>query len=335
MFAHLLLLLILAGGTALWSRADDQRPEPSSAAATVNGETISAAQLEAAVRTQVQALEERARQLRRATLNKLIDNLLLEQAARGEGASVSDYLNRHVESTSVPPADVDATYERSRDQFPGVLPAEAKYRIRRTLEDNRRAAALESLLKKLRAQATVTNHLMEDRLSALEFASQEGPSRGKAGAPVTIVEFSDFECPYCRAAQPALQQVLERWAGRVRLVFKHFPLERHAGALPAARAAVCAGSQGRFWELHDRIFAATGPLTAAFLRSAADGAGVNIREFEACMGSEESLEPVRKDILLGRTVGVAGTPAFFVNREQVASPAGMSAAVERILGGGK
>lgn len=315
--------------------AGEERPQPAKVVATVNGDSITSAQLEAAVRKQMEALEEHARQVRQTALNKLIDNLLLEQAARAEFVSVSDYLSRHVESVGVSPAEVDQAYERSQDQFPGVLPAEAKYRIRRTLEDNRRAAALNSLLAKLRRQASVTNHLMEDRLAALDFAAQEGPSRGDAGAPVTIVEFLDFQCPYCRAAQPALKRVLERWPGRVRLVFRHFPLEQHAQALPAARAAVCAERQGRFWGMHDRLLAGTEPLSEALVRSAASGTGLNAAEFEACLTSDSALERVRKDILLGRTVGVAGTPAFFVNRQPVATAAELDAAVERILGGAR
>jgi predicted DsbA family dithiol-disulfide isomerase len=258
---------------------------------------------------------------------------LLEQAARIEGMSVDAYLNRHVESVGILAAEVDQAYERSRDQFAGVLPAEAKYRIRRTLEDNARASALNELLDRLRRKGRVINHLMENRLAALDFAAQEGPSLGAADAAVTIVEFSDFECPYCRATQPELKRVLEKWPGQVRLVFKHFPLERHANALPAARAAVCADREGKFWEVHDGIFAATEPLSEAVLRSAVSGAGLNGSDFEACMRSEQALERVRKDILLGRTVGVSGTPALFVNRQPVASAAELDAAVERILGG--
>jgi protein-disulfide isomerase len=302
-------------------------------AATVNGDAITAAQLDAVVREQLEAMEARARQIRQSALNKLIDNLLLEQAARAEGIGVADYLQRHVEAVGVSTAEVDEAYERSRAEFPGVLAAEAKYRIRRSLEDNRRAAALNTILERLRRQARVVNYLMEDRWSALEVAAQEGPSIGPAEAAVTIVEFADFECPYCRTAQPALKRILARWPGQVRLVFRHFPLEQHANALPAAQAAACADSQGGFWKMHDRIFETAGPPSGAVLRSAASAAGLNMPEFEACMKGEEALGRVRRDALLGRNIGVAGTPAFYVNRQSVAGAAELEAAVERILGG--
>jgi protein-disulfide isomerase len=299
----------------------------------VNGQTITAAQLEQALRPQLQAMEERVRQMRQAALSKLIDNLLLEQAARSEGTSVDQYLHARVESVSVASADVDRSYEQSREQFPGVLPAEAKYRIRRTMEDNARAAALRGLLDTLRQRAQVTNRLVSDAMATLEAAAHEGPSFGNPEAPVTIIEFSDFECRYCRAAQPTLKRIMERWKGRVRHVFKHFPLDQHQHAMQAARAAVCADRQDRFWAMHDRIFAA-GELSEESLRAAAAGAGLKTAEFYSCMGSEEPADHVRKDMLVGRMAGVTGTPAFFVNRELVPAAA-LESTIERMLGGSK
>lgn len=333
--AKLLPSLSFIACSVLLSWADDRPPGADRVIATVNGEDITSAQLDAVVRTQLEDMEKRARQLRQTALNKLIDNLLLEQAARKAGTDTDGYLRRNVESVEVSSAEVDQAYVQSQKQFPGVLPAEAKYRIRRTLEDNRRAAALNALLEGLRRQAQISNQLVDDRLAALDFAAQEGPSLGDPGASVTIVEFADFECPYCQAAQPHLKRILDRWPGRVRLVFRHFPLERHASALPAARAAVCADLQGRFWPVHDRIFAAAPPLGDAALRVAASDSGLNTTEFEMCIKGEQSLERVRKDIVLGRTVGVSGTPAFYVNRQPVASAAELESAVERMLGGNR
>jgi protein-disulfide isomerase len=181
----------------------------------------------------------------------------------------------------------------------------------------------------------VTNRLAIDTASVLAAAAQEGPSSGDAAAAVTVVEFSDFECPYCRAAQQTVKRVMERWPGKVRLVFKHFPLDQHPNAATAARAAVCADRQGRFWELHDRIFEHTGSLTQEFLRSAANNAGLDIDNFDNCMRSTEVMDHIRKDMTLGRMAGVSGTPSFFVNGEAVAGAAALEAAVESALGGNR
>jgi protein-disulfide isomerase len=329
---HLINSIFLACIAAtLW--ASDDFAGSAEAIATVNGEPITAAQVEKTVQPQVQAMEDRLRQLRQGALNKLIESLLLEQAAKKEGTSVDEFLKKHVEAVTVPSVEVDRAYDGSRDQFPGILPAEAKYRIRRTMEDNARAAALRNLVASLRQQARITNTLASDILATLDAAAHEGPSIGNPDAAVTIIEFSDFECPYCRGAQPLLKRIRERWPGQVRHVFKHFPLERHQHAMQAARAAVCSGQQEQFWAMHERIFAAN-DLSEAALRAMAAGAGLRMTEFDRCMRSEQPEGHVRKDILIGRTAGVTGTPAFFVNRELVPASA-LESAVEKALGDGR
>jgi protein-disulfide isomerase len=299
----------------------------------VNGEAITAAQLEATIQAQIQAMEDRIRQLRESALSKLIDNLLLEQAAGKRGMSVDAYLHDKVESITISSAEVDRAYNASRDQFPGSLGAEVKYRIRRTLEDNARASALKNLIGSLRQEARITNALTSNIRAILQAAAHEGPSAGNADAPVSIIEFSDFQCPFCRAAQPALKRIRERWGGQVRHVFKHFPLEQHQHAMQAARATLCAGRQDQFWAMHDKIFAAT-ELSDAVVRDAAAAAGLRMSEYESCMRSEETDAQVRKDVVVGRTVGVTGTPAFFVNSELVPA-SGLESAVERVLGGAR
>ncbi|MGH9631035.1 MAG: DsbA family protein [Bryobacteraceae bacterium] len=170
-------------------------------------------------------------------------------------------------------------------------------------------------------------------MATLEAAAHEGPSSGNPNASLTIIEFSDFECPYCRAAQPVLKRIMQRWPGRVRHVFKHFPLEQHPHAMQSARAAVCADRQDRFWAMHDRIFAAS-DLSEGSLRAAAVGAGLRTAEFDDCMRNEQPADHVRKDMLVGRTAGVTGTPAFFINRELVPAAA-LESAIQRILGDSK
>lgn len=313
--------------------ANEGLNSPEKVLATVNGQPITTAQLEAAARPQLVQLEERARQIRDATLNKLIDNVLIEQAARAQGMSTDEYINRQVESVSVSSGEVDQAYSRNHDQFGGALPAEAKYRIRRTLEDNTRATALQQLLGKLRQEARVSNYVVAGALSALNAAAREGPSVGNPDAPVTLVEFSDFECAFCRAAQAPLRKAMERWPGKVRLVFKHFPLEQHAHAINAAKAGVCADRQGRFWPVHDRIFAIAGSPGADVLRIAGQSAGLNMTDFDRCMASAETADHVRKDAMLGRMAGVAGTPAFFVNGQIVSGVAALEPAIESALKG--
>jgi protein-disulfide isomerase len=136
--------------------------------------------------------------------------------------------------------------------------------------------------------------------------------KGASKPAVTIVEFSDFECPYCRAVQQTLKQVLETYAGDVRLVFKHLPLEGHRNSLPAARAAYCAGEQDRFWEFHEALFGAT-ELSPSVFTQIANELGLGMPKFQACLNSEQSRAVVVKDLETARLFGVESTPSFIVN----------------------
>ena len=137
---------------------------------------------------------------------------------------------------------------------------------------------------------------------------------GAEHAPVTIVEYGDFECPNCRQAQPAVQLLLERFAGRVRFVFRNFPLEEvHPHALAAALAAECAGGQGRFWPMHDLLFANQLHLGRADLHGYAGRLGLDVAHFTAEMDDQVYLQRVREQQQGGRASGVRGTPAFFIN----------------------
>lgn len=146
------------------------------------------------------------------------------------------------------------------------------------------------------------------------------PSRGSPMAPVTIVEFSDFECPYCGRAHPILQQVLRDYEGRVRVVFKQFPLSAHPHAMPAARAAVAAGNQDHFWEMHDLLFEHQRQLEEEDLERYAEQLGLDMDRFREDMQSAETQQRVEADKQQGQRLGVEGTPTFFVNGRRFREP---------------
>jgi len=143
----------------------------------------------------------------------------------------------------------------------------------------------------------------------------DDPMMGPEDAPVTIVEFSDFQCPYCqRSAEEVLPLILEQYPEQVRLVYRDFPLTQiHPQALPAALAAECADDQGKFWEYHDLLFANQSALDDASLEAYAAQIGLDQAVFDQCYTSQEHLDEIRLDYQDGLTYGVSGTPAFFVN----------------------
>jgi hypothetical protein len=202
---------------------------------------------------------------------------------------------------TVPDEEVEEAYQKSRDRFAGALASEARYRIRRDLEDKRRADALRRLLGGLRREATVTNYLLEG--AAADLAAGPAPSLGSTGAQVTIVEFCDFECPFCRKARPIIRHALAKWGPNARLIFRHFPLPRRPHAFEAAKAAVCAEQQGRFWEMHEVLFAEGQDLSSPGLAALARAGGLHEADFTECLKGAGAAERVRRDFRTGTQGG--------------------------------
>jgi protein-disulfide isomerase len=148
----------------------------------------------------------------------------------------------------------------------------------------------------------------------------EAPVRGAPMASITIVEFSDFECPHCGAAQPVLAGIVEQFQGKVKLAFKHFPLEGHVNAVPAARAAYAAQQQGKFFEVADALFEHQSELSEDKIRALAKSAGLDMDKFEADFTSEASRERVERDRKDGDKLSIEGTPALFINKRPFNEP---------------
>lgn len=147
-----------------------------------------------------------------------------------------------------------------------------------------------------------------------EVAADGFPAHGPPDAPVTIVEFSDFECPYCARLQPTLEQAKHQYGEHLRVVYRHFPLTGiHPDAWKAAEASLCAGEQGRFWELHDLMFAEQGALAVADLQEKAARLELDAEAFNECLDSSRHHDTVLADVLAGDALGVSGTPAMFIN----------------------
>ncbi len=147
----------------------------------------------------------------------------------------------------------------------------------------------------------------------IEVSADDDPSIGSENASVTIVEFSDFQCPFCARAVPTVKQILKEYDGKVKIVYRDFPLGFHENAQKAAEASECADEQGKFWEYHDLLFENQGNLDAVSLKKYAKDLKLNTSEFDACLDSGKYAAEVQKDASDGQSYGVSGTPAFFIN----------------------
>lgn len=159
-----------------------------------------------------------------------------------------------------------------------------------------------------------------DKSTRVEPDITGSPVKGAPMAPITIVEYSDFQCPYCSAARPLLERLLREHEGKVKLVFKHFPLSMHPRAVHAARAAEAAKLQGRFWEMHDLLFEHQHELDDADLERYAEMTGLDVERFKADLASDATQARVDADRAEGEGFGVEGTPSIFVNGRRFQEP---------------
>ena len=165
-------------------------------------------------------------------------------------------------------------------------------------------------MDRLRASTAVAISLDPPRVAVSDGGR---PSKGPTKAPVQIIEFSDFECPFCFRVNPTVAQVLGTYGDRIRLVYRHLPLPNHPNARPAAEAAACANEQGKFWEYHDRLFADQSKLAAADLKKHAADLGLDAGKFNACVETRRFQKDVDADMDAAQLLGVSGTPHFFIN----------------------
>jgi len=153
----------------------------------------------------------------------------------------------------------------------------------------------------------------EDPNKVYDLKIGDSPVRGPADAPVTIVEFSDFQCPFCAQAHGLIEQVLKAYPKEVKFVYKNYPLPFHPNAMPAAKAAVAAGMQGKFYEMHDKIFANQRSLNEDFYIKAAGEIGLNVDKFKKDMASPEVQAEINTDMKEAQAAAVRGTPTIFIN----------------------
>jgi protein-disulfide isomerase len=249
------------------------------------------------------------RELVEQALDQAIKERLLEAEAAGRSVTKEQLLTE-IKPAAVTDADVDAFYEQNKAQIPPNMTKEqVTPRIRQYLEGQKQTEARDAFYKQLEAKYKV-EHLLEP--ARVEVAAV-GPAKGPENAPVTIVEFSDFQCPFCARLIPTLEQVRQKYGDKVRLVFRQYPLGFHQHAQKAAEASLCANEQGKFWELHDAMFQNQQALAVEALKAKAAELGMNAETFNACLDSSKFADEVQADFQAGTVAGVSGTPAMFIN----------------------
>jgi predicted DsbA family dithiol-disulfide isomerase len=279
--------------------------------ATVGNHRITEKDVDAKIKPQMAALQNRIYELKKGAIDELADQYLLEQAAKKDHLSVPEYLKRHLGTKSVTEAEAKKFY-KDHKQIAQHYPDfdKIKGRLIQALDNQRKTEQRDALIERLRKDEPVKVMLAPPRLK-VKFAGS--PQLGPATAPVTIVEFGDFQCPFCKRAEPTLTEVLKKYGKKVRLVYMDFPLPFHQHAMEAAEGARCAKEQGKFWPFHDHLFENQEKLSKSDLKETAKKLGLNTKRFDACLDKGKYRSAIEADVAEGHKLGVSGTPAFFIN----------------------
>ncbi len=311
----LLLAASLAVGAVVWfmlgepktvtaAETPDKTATAGKVLARVDGKAITEGAVLDAIAGQLLKMERDRHELISRTVETEVRNALLDAEATKRGVSREELIEAEVNAklSEVPAAEVDAFYEARKQQIRATK-EQVEEQIRKFLR-------YESFMEKLEATAEIEILTEPFRVEV----AAEGPSKGPAGAPVTIVEFSDFECPFCGRVNPTIAKVRETYGDKVQVVFRQFPLDIHKNARKAGEASLCADEQGKFWQMHDGMFGDPKNLGVDGLKAIAAGIEeLDAEAFNACLDSGRYAGAVEKDLADGARAGVSSTPAFFIN----------------------
>jgi len=280
--------------------------------ATVGGQPITEDDLLPSVASKLISLRNLEYQMKKQALDNLIDQRLLEAEAKRKGMSADKFLEQEVDTKVAEPTDAElnAYYLAQKAELNRPL-NEAKAQLEPSLKQAKVQQARQAFYAHLREQAKVVVLLSPPRV---EVSVDPARVRGNPKAKVMIVEFSDFQCPYCGGVQATLQSVLAKHPDTVALAYRDMPMSKiHPLARKAAEAARCAGEQGKFWEYHDLLFADQSKLDQDGLMDKARTLKLDEQQFESCLGSEKFKAQIQQDSQEGMRAGVSGTPGFFIN----------------------
>jgi protein-disulfide isomerase len=253
-------------------------------------------------------------QHRRQSIDQLVADHLIEGAAKKAGTTPAKYLEAELAKRRGPitDAEIQRVYDENKDRVGASTVADLKGSITEFITRNRDQQNMALLVAELKAAGPAVSIALDPPRFDVTVEDHD-PSRGPKDAPVTIVEFSEYQCPFCARVTPTLKGLEQKYAGKIRLVYKDFPLQNHLQAPKAAEAAHCAGDQGKYWELHDRLFANQQQLQVPQLKEHAGALKLDQAAFDQCLDSGKHAAIVQQDFDYGTKLGVGSTPTLYIN----------------------
>lgn len=324
-----MLALVVAAGVACSSaetasnaQAQSAPPSPDAVVADVAGRKITLQELDAKWQELDPAEQARAMQLlyqnRRNILDQMVGDLLIENAAKAAGQTPEQFVQQDRAKRIQPPteAEIQKFYEENKDRAQGRPFDQLKGPIGEFLTSQREQQARAQLVDELSKKGGSVKVTLDPPRHEVALADHD-PVRGPATAPVTIIEFSDYQCPFCARITPTLDKLRATYPDKIRIIFKDFPLPNHPLAPKAAEAAHCAGDQSKYWEMHDRLFANPQALDVTAVKQHATTLGLDQAKFTQCLDSSKYGEAIKADMEQGSRLGINSTPTLYVNGRPV------------------
>ena len=283
--------------------------------AEVDGVAIESDEVEKPIAGQLTKLEEQIYNLKRQRIDAIINERLFAKEAAKRKVTVAQLLDSEVTAkvSLVTEQEIESYYKANKTKLKGDE-AQQREQIRSALQNQKLALRRQEFLTSLRADTKIVVNLKPPAVIRAQVAVDGAPFKGPAKAPVTIVEFTDFHCPFCKKSLAPLAQLEAQYGDRVKLVFRDFPIDQlHPAARKAHEAARCANDQGKFWAYHDKLFATAPRASIENLKTYAKEVGMDTAAFDKCLSNAKYQAAVQKDIDEGARLGVTGTPAFFIN----------------------
>jgi protein-disulfide isomerase len=257
-------------------------------------------------------------QHRRNALEQMVGDLVIEDAAKAANLTVPQYLEQETQKRLQPvtEAEVQQFFDANKDRAQGRTLEQLRQPIQEFLVSQRQQQARAQLVDDLTKKGSTVRVLLDPPRHVVDVEASD-PVKGPVSAPITIVEYSDYQCPFCARVNPTLDRIIQTYGDKVKIVFKDFPLPNHAEAPKAAEAAHCAGEQGKYWELHDRLFANQQALQIPQIKQYATALALDMNAFNQCLDSGKHANRVTENMKAGEALGVASTPTLYVNGRPV------------------
>ena len=286
--------------------------------ATVKGETITSGDVEESLKPIIFDVQERVYKLRKDELDLSVNDTLLVQEAQKRKVTTNALLDAEVKPKAVTEAQALAFFEQNKDRVSGDF-AQTKDSIIQYLQQIEVRVAERAFVEKLRAAASIQVFLVVPESPIFSISTSDQPSLGRAEAPVTVIVFTDFQCPSCAAIHPALERLVKEYGDKVRLVARDFPLSQHVEAFKAAEAAEAAREQGKYWEYVQLLMRNQSALSVDKLKKYASELALDRPRFDSALESGKFTETVQHDIEEGMRLGVEATPTVFINGRRVSN----------------